>query len=60
MRKLFYGIAQDVTGSTTLLPLTFTSAREAQDWIDWQRDHRQDRTRYAIVRCQPTQARGAK
>lgn len=57
MRKLFYGIAYDQHGNTVLHPGTFTSAREAQDWADYQRDHRQDATPYRVVRVEPTKAR---
>lgn len=58
MRKLFYGLAHDELGSTVLHRLTFTSAREAQDWVDWQRDNRGDPTRWRVVRITPTAARG--
>lgn len=57
MRKLFYGIAYEQHGNTVLHPGTFTSAREAQAWADYQRTERQDATRYRVVRIQPTEAR---
>lgn len=57
MRKTFYGLAFDQYGNTQLKPLTFTSAREAQDWADWQREHKNDATKYVVIRISPTKAR---
>lgn len=57
MRKLFYGVAYDKLGNTHMHELTHTSARDAQDWIEYQRDQRGDTTRYTVVRIAPTTAR---
>lgn len=57
MRKLIYGLAFERFGEVELLPLTFRSAREAQEWLDYQRTARGDERRMTIVRVTATQAR---
>ena len=57
MRKLFYGAACERGAGPELARFTFTSAREAQDWIDYQSKERGDPTRWTVVRISPTKAR---
>lgn len=57
MRKTFYGAACERGAGPELERYTFNTAREAQEWIDHQRDVRGDPTKWVVVRISPTKAR---
>lgn len=57
MKRALFALITESLGTLEMLPLTFKSAREAQDWADWQREIRGDRRAFRVMRCEQTQAR---